>query len=71
MGACAAFAFSRLRFKGRRMGLLLLMLVQMFPAVLAITAIYMLLQRIGDVFPTSASAPSGACRWSTWAAPSA
>lgn len=51
MGAAAAFAFSRLRFKGRRMGLLLLMLVQMFPAVLALTAIFILLQAIGDVFP--------------------
>jgi arabinogalactan oligomer/maltooligosaccharide transport system permease protein len=51
MGACAAFAFSRLRFKGRRMGLLTLMLVQMFPAVLALTAIFILLQSIGDVFP--------------------
>lgn len=51
MGAAAAFAFSRLRFKGRRMGLLLLMLVQMFPAVLALTAIFILLQSIGDVFP--------------------
>ena len=52
MGAAAAFAFSRLRFKGRRMGLLMLMLVQMFPAVLALTAIYILLQSIGDVFPS-------------------
>lgn len=51
MGAAAAFAFSRLRFKGRRMGLLTLMLVQMFPAVLALTAIFILLQAIGDVFP--------------------
>ncbi len=51
MGACAAFAFSRLRFKGRRMGLLTLMLVQMFPAVLGLTAIFILLQSIGDVFP--------------------
>lgn len=51
MGACAAFAFSRLRFKGRRLGLLTLMLVQMFPAVLALTAIFILLQQIGDVFP--------------------
>ena len=51
MGAAAAFAFSRLRFKGRRMGLLTLMLVQMFPAVLALTAIFILLQQIGDVFP--------------------
>ena len=51
MGAAAAFAFSRLRFRGRRPGLLTLMLVQMFPAVLAITAIYALLTQIRDVFP--------------------
>ncbi len=52
MGAAAAFAFSRLRFKGRRPGLLALMLVQMFPAVLAITAIFTLLSDIRDVFPS-------------------
>ena len=52
MGACAAYAFSRMRFSGRRLGLLGLMLVQMFPAVLAITAVYFLLDRILDVFPT-------------------
>lgn len=51
MGAAAAFAFSRLRFVGRRMGLLTLMLIQMFPAVLAITAIYALLTQILKVFP--------------------
>lgn len=50
MGAAAAYAFSRLRFRGRRLGLLLLMLVQMFPGVLAITAIYTLLQRIGQTY---------------------
>jgi len=52
MGAAAAFAFSRLRFAGRRVGLLLLLLVQMFPPVLAITAIYTLLRQILDVYPT-------------------
>ena len=41
-----------MRFSGRRLGLLGLMLVQMFPAVLAITAVYFLLDRILDVFPT-------------------
>lgn len=51
MGAGAAFAFSRLRFNGRRPGLLALMLVQMFPGILAITAIYTLLTSIRDVFP--------------------
>ena len=52
MGAAAAFAFSRLRFTGRRVGLLGLLLVQMFPQVLAITAIYTLLRQILDVYPT-------------------
>lgn len=51
MGAAAAFAFSRLRFLGRRAGLLALMLIQMFPGVLAITAIYSLLTKIKEVFP--------------------
>jgi arabinogalactan oligomer/maltooligosaccharide transport system permease protein len=51
MGAAAAFAFSRLRFRGRRLGLLSLMLIQMFPGVLAITAIYSLLTTILHVFP--------------------
>lgn len=49
--ACAAFAFSRLRFRGRRSGMLALLLVQMFPNILAIVAIYLLMLRIKDVFP--------------------
>lgn len=52
MGACAAYAFSRMAFRGRRMGLLMLMLVQMFPAVLGITAIYLLLSQVLKVFPS-------------------
>ena len=51
MGAAAAYAFSRLRFAGRRMGMLALLLVQMFPAILAVTAYYALLRQIGEVFP--------------------
>jgi arabinogalactan oligomer/maltooligosaccharide transport system permease protein len=51
MGAAAAFAFSRMRFTGRRPGLLALVLVQMFPAILALTAIFLLLTEIRDVFP--------------------
>jgi arabinogalactan oligomer/maltooligosaccharide transport system permease protein len=51
MGAAAAFAFSRMRFKGRRPGLTALVLVQMFPAILAITAIFLLLSQIRDVYP--------------------
>ena len=40
LGACAAYAFSRLRFNGRRPGLLSLLLSQMFPALLAFVALY-------------------------------
>ena len=31
MGAMAAYAFARFRFKGRRVGMLTLLLIQMFP----------------------------------------
>jgi arabinogalactan oligomer/maltooligosaccharide transport system permease protein len=51
MGAAAAFAFSRMRFKGRRPGLTSLVLIQMFPAILAITAIFLLLSEIRQTFP--------------------
>jgi len=38
-GALAAYAFARFRFKGRRMGMLALLLIQMFPTFLAVVAI--------------------------------
>ena len=46
-----AYAFSRFRFRGRRMGMLSLLLIQMFPQFLAVVAIYVILLRIGDIFP--------------------
>ncbi len=49
--ALAAFAFSRLRFSGRRVGLMVILLVQMFPAGLAIVAIFLIVQTFGSVFP--------------------
>src|SRR5690606_22474166 len=49
--AMAAYAFSRFRFRGRRTGLFTLILVQIFPQVLAIVSIYLLLLAIGKVFP--------------------
>ena len=52
MGACAAYAFSRFRFRGRRATLTFLLLVQMFPQMLAFVAIYLLLLAIGEVFPS-------------------
>jgi len=49
--ALSAFAFSRLRFRGRRPGLLALLLVQMFPNLLAITALFLFMTRIKTMFP--------------------
>ncbi|MGO1590363.1 MAG: sugar ABC transporter permease [Ancrocorticia sp.] len=51
MGAAAAYAFSRFRFSGRRGGLLALMVIQMFPQLLAFVAIFLLLLALGDVVP--------------------
>lgn len=51
IAAGAAYSFSRFRFKGRKVGLMFLLLVQMFPQFLSITAIYIIMVNIGDVFP--------------------
>jgi arabinogalactan oligomer / maltooligosaccharide transport system permease protein len=51
LGSIAAYAFSRFRFKGRRMGLMALLLIQMFPLQLAVVAIYLIILHVGDVFP--------------------
>ncbi len=51
LGALAAYAFSRLRFTGRRVGLLTLLLVQMFPQILGVVAIFLLMSGIGEIFP--------------------
>ena len=50
IGALGAYAFSRFRFKGRRMGMLFLLLIQMFPQVLLVVAIYLIVFNAGDVF---------------------
>jgi arabinogalactan oligomer/maltooligosaccharide transport system permease protein len=50
-GVIAAYAFARFRFKGRRMGMLSLLLIQMFPTFLAVVAIYLIVLRVGNVFP--------------------
>jgi arabinogalactan oligomer/maltooligosaccharide transport system permease protein len=51
ISACAAYAFSRYRFRGRRPGLLGILLVQMFPQFLAIVALYLMFATITDVWP--------------------
>jgi arabinogalactan oligomer/maltooligosaccharide transport system permease protein len=52
LGALAAYAFSRMRFTGRRFGLITIVVVQMFPQLLAVVAIFLLLSAIGDWFPS-------------------
>ncbi|WP_240038055.1 sugar ABC transporter permease [Actinomyces procaprae] len=47
----AAYAFSRFRFKGRRGGLLALLLIMMFPTTLSMIAIYNMISGIGGVLP--------------------
>jgi arabinogalactan oligomer/maltooligosaccharide transport system permease protein len=49
--ALAAYAFSRFRFKGRRGGLLALLLIQMFPQFLAATALFTMFTTVGEVVP--------------------
>jgi arabinogalactan oligomer/maltooligosaccharide transport system permease protein len=51
MGAAAAYAFSRFRFTGRRTGLTALLIIQMFPQMLAFIAIFLLLITLGNVVP--------------------
>jgi arabinogalactan oligomer/maltooligosaccharide transport system permease protein len=50
IAAGAAYAFSRFRFKGRKVGLVFLLLVQMFPQFLALVAIYLIMAQISDAF---------------------
>jgi arabinogalactan oligomer/maltooligosaccharide transport system permease protein len=49
--ALAAYAFSRFRFRGRRGGLLSLLLIQMFPQFLAVVALFTMFTEIGEVVP--------------------
>ena len=51
LASAAAYAFSRLRFRGRRPGLLALLLIQMFPASLAFVAIYLMVDQLDSTFP--------------------
>jgi len=51
LSTIAAYAFSRFRFRGRRGGLMSLILIQMFPSVLGLVAIFTILSEVGKVFP--------------------
>jgi len=52
IGAASAFAFSRLKFRGRKSGIQVLLLVQMFPAILALSAVYVIMERVYRFAPS-------------------
>jgi maltose/maltodextrin transport system permease protein len=51
LSTTSAYAFARMKFAGRKAALMGLMLMQMFPAVLALVAIHSIFSRIGRAFP--------------------
>ncbi len=44
-----ALAFSRFKFKGKKVSMMVILLLQMFPSILALTAIYVLLTKLGMI----------------------
>jgi arabinogalactan oligomer/maltooligosaccharide transport system permease protein len=55
--ALAAYSFSRFRFRGRRAGLISLVIIQLFPNLLAVVALFLLLQAVGNSVPSSLDVP--------------
>ncbi len=49
--ALGAYPFSRMRFWGRRYGIMVLLLIQMFPAIMYMVALYGLLSFLGKYIP--------------------
>jgi arabinogalactan oligomer / maltooligosaccharide transport system permease protein len=47
----AAYAFSRFRFRGRQTMLKAILLIQVFPSLLALVAIFLMISQMGDVIP--------------------
>lgn len=47
LSALSAYVFSRMRFRGRRVGLLVMLVLQIFPSFLTAIAVYMLFLNIG------------------------
>jgi len=47
----AAFAFSRFRFSGRQTILKAILLIQVFPNLLALVAIFLMMSEVGDIVP--------------------
>lgn len=52
LASFASYAFSRMRFAGRRAGLLSILLIQMFPTTLLFVAMFVFVSDIGSVFPS-------------------
>lgn len=51
IGMFAAYAFSRLRYRGRKQSLQALFLIQVFPSFLALAAIYVIFERLYTLYP--------------------
>jgi ABC-type maltose transport system permease subunit len=49
--ALASYSFSRFRYRGRRTGLLAILLVQLFPNMLSMVALYLMLLNLGNIVP--------------------
>jgi ABC-type maltose transport system permease subunit len=47
----AAYAFSRFRFRGRQTMLKGILLINVFPGILALVSIFLMISQIGDIFP--------------------
>ena len=47
----AAYAFSRFRFRGRQTMLKAILLIQVFPSLLALVAVFLMISQMGDVIP--------------------
>jgi ABC-type maltose transport system permease subunit len=47
----AAYAFSRFRFRGRQTMLKGILLIQVFPALLALVATFLMISQVGDIIP--------------------
>ncbi|MCK5884335.1 MAG: maltose ABC transporter permease MalG [Bacteriovoracaceae bacterium] len=52
LSTTSAYALSRFRFKGKQSSLLVLMIVQMFPNIMAMVAFYFMLDFIGSYIPS-------------------
>lgn len=65
----SAYVFSRFRFKGKKLGLMAIMVIQMFPSFMAMTAIYVLYQNFGmldNIYALALTYIAGQIPFNTW-----